>query len=169
MRREEIHIGLIVRVTRDRWDVPAGTYAMVDTVGHAGRFGEWCFTVRWRFAPQSKRAKRRDYSLNLLEADLADFEVFHDPLPRIAPPQRRRDHAIIYSVILESPCRHFVLLLARMDHHPNLISTAESGFMSDRHLSSPYPITLMSSSQPASTSMGFPLTIDPLRHLDFHL
>jgi hypothetical protein len=84
-----------VRATRDRWDVQAGTFAVVDTVGHAGQFGEWCFTVRWQLPPQSKRAMRRDYSLNLFEGELADFELFNGPLPSISSPQRRRTHAII--------------------------------------------------------------------------
>ena len=48
MTRGQVHIGLIVRVIRDRWDVPAGTLAEVDSVGHTGQFGEWCFTVRWQ-------------------------------------------------------------------------------------------------------------------------
>ena len=45
--------------------------------------------------PQIKRATRRDSSLNLFEADLADFEIFTGPLPPIPPPQRERGRAII--------------------------------------------------------------------------
>jgi hypothetical protein len=80
---------------RDRWDVPAGTLAQVDTVGHAGQFGEWCFTVRWHRPPPTKGDVHRDDSLNLFESDMADFEIFTGPLPEIHYPPRRRDRTLI--------------------------------------------------------------------------
>jgi hypothetical protein len=33
MRSEQVQIGLTLRVTRNRWDVPAGTLATVESVG----------------------------------------------------------------------------------------------------------------------------------------
>jgi hypothetical protein len=52
MTKGQVRIGVRLRVT-DRWDVPAGTLSQMDTVGHAGQFGEWCFTVRSSHCPPS--------------------------------------------------------------------------------------------------------------------
>ena len=95
MRREDIHIGVVLRVTRDRWDATAGTLAKVDTVRQHSRFVEWCFTVRWHRPPPTKRALHRDGSLNLFENDLADFEIFPGPLPEIHYGPQRRGRGII--------------------------------------------------------------------------
>jgi hypothetical protein len=39
MTQDQVRVGVAIRVMRDRRDVPAGTLAQVDTVGHAGQFG----------------------------------------------------------------------------------------------------------------------------------
>jgi hypothetical protein len=51
----------------------AGHWPKFTLSAHAGVLEEWCFTVRWRWFPERKPGKRGDYSLNLFEADLADF------------------------------------------------------------------------------------------------
>ncbi|GKS58527.1 hypothetical protein YTPLAS18_20540 [Nitrospira sp.] len=45
---------------------------------NTGDSDSWCFTLEWlnRDTP-----KRRPYSLNLFEEDLAHFEVFEGPIP----------------------------------------------------------------------------------------
>jgi hypothetical protein len=95
MTTTQIRIGVLLRVIVDRWDARAGTLAEVTSAGHEGIFDKWCFTVRWHRPPETKRAVHRDESLNLFEADLADFEIFTGPLPPIHTPQRRRGRAII--------------------------------------------------------------------------
>ena len=55
MTREQVRVGVAIRVMRDRWDVTAGTLARVDT----GEFGEWCFTVRWHLPPPERVSERR--------------------------------------------------------------------------------------------------------------
>jgi hypothetical protein len=50
----------------------------------------WCFTVQWHRLPSTKRAVHRDSSLNLFEADLADFEALTGPLS-LPPPHKDHD------------------------------------------------------------------------------
>ena len=75
MTAEEVQVGRLVRVSMDRWDVPAGTLGRVLAIGTTGN--QWCFTVEWlaRNSPV-----RRRYSLNLFEADLPDFEAYDGPV-----------------------------------------------------------------------------------------
>ena len=86
MRSEQIHIGLTLRVIRDRWDVPAGTFARVEAVSQAGVPPLWCFRCEWLF--MDGRLRRSTRSLNLFEEDLADFEPFTGPLPVPPSPQK---------------------------------------------------------------------------------
>jgi hypothetical protein len=95
MTREQVRVGVAIRVTRDRWDARAGTLAEVISAGCAGILDQWRFTVRWHRPPDTKRAVHRDESLNLFESDLADFELFTGPLPSIYSPQQGRGRAII--------------------------------------------------------------------------
>ena len=95
MIKADVRCGAIVRVTKDRWDAAAGTLAEVDSVRHARRLEEWCFTVGWHRSPPNKRAVHRDHSINLFESDLADLEIFTGSLPSILVPQRQRGRAIM--------------------------------------------------------------------------
>ena len=45
MTREEIAVGLLVRVVHTRWDAPVGTVGRVNRVGSAGTPQGWCFAV----------------------------------------------------------------------------------------------------------------------------
>jgi hypothetical protein len=89
MTKPQVETGVLLRVIKDRWDVPAGTLAEVNSVRQERGMEGWCFTVRWHRVPPKKRATHRDHSINLFEQDLADFEVFSGPLPPIPLPQRR--------------------------------------------------------------------------------
>ena len=82
MTKEDIRVGVTLRVVRARWESVAGTLAVVESLGAVGVPSEWCFTVRWHRPPPHKNALHRDTSLNLFESDLADFELFRGPPPR---------------------------------------------------------------------------------------
>jgi hypothetical protein len=78
MQREEVHTGLLVKLLTDYSNVPAGTFAAVDSTGTDR---SWWFTVRWRhYRPIPERFPHAvfEYSLNLWEPDLALFEVVSD-------------------------------------------------------------------------------------------
>jgi hypothetical protein len=77
MLRDEVHKGLFVRLVTDYSNVPAGTWATVDSTGTM-RDGAWWFTVRWHdYTPIPERFPHivTEYSLNLWESDLEQFEV----------------------------------------------------------------------------------------------
>ena len=94
MRREELHKGRRVKLLTDYSNVPAGTWATVDSTGSM-KDGAWRFTVRWhhyrpieiRF-PQDVAA----YSINLWESDLALFEVVSDDEVRPADKTTQETH-----------------------------------------------------------------------------
>jgi hypothetical protein len=77
MQRENVHQGLVLELVTSYANVPAGTWATVDSTGNM-HDGAWCFTVRWRpYTPIPKEFPRHvtEYSINLWESDLALFEV----------------------------------------------------------------------------------------------
>jgi hypothetical protein len=77
MRRDEVHKGLLVKLLTDYSNVPAGTWATVDSTGTM-RDGAWWFTVRWQdYRPIPERFPHIviEYSLTLWEPDLALFEL----------------------------------------------------------------------------------------------
>jgi hypothetical protein len=77
MRQDEVRQGLLVRLLTDYANVPASTWAMVDSAGRM-HDGAWWFTVRWRpYTPIPHKFPREatEYSTNLWEADLTLFET----------------------------------------------------------------------------------------------
>lgn len=72
-----------MRLTVDRWDLPAGTLLRVETVRSTA--DPWRFTVAL-LMPGS--VLPRPYGLNFFEEDLAQFEPFDGPIPRPAPYER---------------------------------------------------------------------------------
>jgi hypothetical protein len=96
MTRDEIRSGTILRVTRKRWDVPAGTFARVEEVSEAGVPPLWCFHCEWLF--MDGLVRRSTSSLNLFEKDLADFEIFTGLLPVPPAPRSRRSRGILPKV-----------------------------------------------------------------------
>jgi hypothetical protein len=77
MQREEVHMGLLVRLLSEYSNVPSGTWATVDSTA-ATNDDSWWFRVRWHnYRPVPDRFPRVvvEYSLNLWETDLALFEV----------------------------------------------------------------------------------------------
>lgn len=94
MIKDEIRVGVILRVERVRWDAPVGSVATVETVGEAGVPREWCFTVRWLYWPRNERRRNRR-SLNLWEADLLDFALTDHLVPSPAIRHGRVRKAII--------------------------------------------------------------------------
>ncbi|MGC3975894.1 MAG: hypothetical protein QM771_16155 [Nitrospira sp.] len=78
MIRDEIQIGLMLRVITKRWDKPIGTLAKVDALGWNAFTREWWFTVLWLVPAHGRLTS---HSLNLFEADLPTFEIYRDRLP----------------------------------------------------------------------------------------
>jgi hypothetical protein len=77
MQRKTLYKGLLIELLTDYSNVPAGTWATVDSTGTM-RDGAWWFTVRWHsYKPTTVRFPRDvvEYSLNLWESDLTLFEV----------------------------------------------------------------------------------------------
>jgi hypothetical protein len=75
MKREDVRVGLHVRLVSTYLDVPRGTLATVETAGMF-RYETWCFTVRWHHLTLSRQRKYHyPCSLNLWEKDLVLFEV----------------------------------------------------------------------------------------------
>ena len=92
LTRQDVQMGVTLRLLRDYLSVPAGTLATVETIS-SGR--NWHFTVRWKshtpiaseWRPQQgHRILPMERSLNLSEEDLKSFEIGTDqdllsPLP----------------------------------------------------------------------------------------
>ena len=77
MQRETLHRGLLIKLVTDYSNVPAGTWATVNSTGFAND-NVWWFTLRWHpYKPIPGKFPREviEYSLNLWESDLALFEV----------------------------------------------------------------------------------------------
>jgi hypothetical protein len=69
--------GLLLKLVTDYSNVPAGTWATVDSTVTM-KDGAWWFTVRWHHYRPIPRAFPRavsEYSINLWEPDLALFEA----------------------------------------------------------------------------------------------
>jgi|SoiMethySBSTD1v2_1073268.scaffolds.fasta_scaffold1234475_1 hypothetical protein len=49
MAQTDVKAGILLRAIRDRWDVPAGTFARVEEVSQAGVPPVWCFHCEWLF------------------------------------------------------------------------------------------------------------------------
>ena len=101
MRREEICLGMFVRLLSDWHDVPKGTVGSIDTV-ETGSDGSWYFTIFWELhlpvrSMMAGRTRARNglqsgsLGLRLWEEDLRRFEVITQEQRdvatlRIAPP-----------------------------------------------------------------------------------
>jgi hypothetical protein len=75
MDREDVRIGVPVRLVSNYLDMPRGTLATIESAGMF-RDAAWCFTVRWHHLTLSGHRKYHyPCSLNLWEKDLELFEV----------------------------------------------------------------------------------------------
>jgi hypothetical protein len=83
LTREQVQIGVTVRLIVDYLSVPAGTLGTVETINRPVA-GQWHFTVRWKAhrptaaswrSPQGHRMRPMECSLNLSEEDLHLFEI----------------------------------------------------------------------------------------------
>jgi hypothetical protein len=109
MRREEIQVGLQLRIIRQRWDVPIGTLAKVQHVGQAGVPPLWCFTCEWLFT-DGRPSPRGSWSLNLFEEDLPDFEPYAGQFSVELPQKNRKSQLMPTARYRDQLCLPF------MDH-----------------------------------------------------
>jgi hypothetical protein len=78
MIRQDVHIGLHVRLLSNWINLPAGSLATLDTVGSLSD-GTFYFTVRWLgLMPGTRSKAMSDTSLNFWEDDLNLFEIVTD-------------------------------------------------------------------------------------------
>lgn len=84
LTRQDVQIGVTLRLLSDYLSVPAGTLANVETI-NSGR--NWHFTVRWKShtpltgpwrSTQGHPIMPMECSLNLSEEDLKSFEIGSD-------------------------------------------------------------------------------------------
>ena len=71
MTRDDVQIGLLLKVIAPRWDRPPGTLAKVTETGYHFIDRHWWFTVEWLIY----LGKRSTHSLRMGEEDLQTFEV----------------------------------------------------------------------------------------------
>ncbi len=91
MTREEITVGIRLRVIAPRWDEPIGAVGRVSAMGLLFNNDRWWFTVEWLMC----HPKRSPYSLRMWEEDLPTFELVTGPIVLPTPmPQTKQDHAI---------------------------------------------------------------------------
>ena len=92
MTRDEVQIGLVLKVITARWDHPTETLARVTEIGHHYIDRQWWFTVEWLTGIRT----RSQHSLRMGEEDLNTFHLATgDATPlaaredvRLAPPPR---------------------------------------------------------------------------------
>src|SRR5690242_6233178 len=84
LTRQDVQLGLTIRLLRDYLSVPAGTLATVESI-NSGK--DWHFTVRWKShmpiagrwgSAQGHRIMPMERSLNLFQEDLQSFEIATD-------------------------------------------------------------------------------------------
>ncbi len=71
MHRDQIAVGVMLRVIAPRWDRPPGTLARVTETGYHFIDRQWWFTVEWLIY----LGKRSPHSLRMGEEDLQTFDV----------------------------------------------------------------------------------------------
>ncbi len=71
MTRDEVQIGVILKVIAPRWDRQPGTLARVTETGYHFIDRQWWFTVEWLIY----LGKRSPHSLRMGEEELQTFEV----------------------------------------------------------------------------------------------
>ena len=85
MTRDQISVGVTLRVIAPRWDRPVGTIARVTDTGVSFVEGTWWFTVEWlTYVP-----KKGSQSLRLFEEDLLTFEQVTGPVVVPLPMTRK--------------------------------------------------------------------------------
>ena len=84
LTRQDVQMGVTLRLVRDYLSVPAGTLGTVETIISGSN---WHFTVRWKphtplaepwRSQQGHRIMPMECSLNLSEEDLKSFEMGTD-------------------------------------------------------------------------------------------
>ena len=86
MTRDQITVGVMVRVIAARWDRPMGTIARATETGILFIDDRWWFTVEWlTYVPRGSIR-----SLRLFEEDLPTFELVTGPLVIPLPTTRRK-------------------------------------------------------------------------------
>ena len=76
MTREQIAVGVTLRVIASRWDEPIDTVGRVTETGLLFNDDTWWFTVEW-LTCQPKRSPR---SLRMWDEDLPTFELVSGPI-----------------------------------------------------------------------------------------
>lgn len=76
MTREQVIVGVTLRVIATRWDRPVGTIATVTDMGVLFVGDTWWFTVEWL----THLPKRGTHSLRMFEEDLLTFELVTEPI-----------------------------------------------------------------------------------------
>lgn len=77
MTRDQVRTGVLLKLLSDYFNVPAGTWATVESAGTITD-GTWFFAVKWwpyKPTPRAYIHTASSYSLNLWEQDLSLFEV----------------------------------------------------------------------------------------------
>lgn len=88
--REQVAVGVRLRVIAPRWDEPIGTIGRVTETGYLLNDHTWWFAVEWLTDPQ----KRFRHSLRMWEKDLSTFELVTDPIvPRLPETLTKQYHA----------------------------------------------------------------------------
>lgn len=89
MTRDQITVGVMLRVIAARWDRPVGTIGKVTETGTLFIDDTWWFAVEWlTYLP-----KRPLRSLRLFEEDTVSFELLTGPIviPLPMTPRQMRD------------------------------------------------------------------------------
>lgn len=90
MTREQIAIGVRLRVIAARWDEPIGTIGGVTDTGFLFSDHTWWFIVEWLTDPP----KSFPHSLRMWEEDLPTFELVTGPIVLRTPAaQTKQNHA----------------------------------------------------------------------------
>lgn len=91
MTREQVTVGVRLRVIAPRWDEPIGTVGRVSAMGFLFNDDTWWFTVEWLMC----HPKRSPHSLRMWEEDLPTLELVTGPIvPPTPAPQTKQYHAI---------------------------------------------------------------------------
>ena len=81
MTREQVTVGVRLRVIAPRWDEPIGAVGRVSAMGFLFNDDTWWFTVEWLMC----HPKRSPHSLRMWEEDLPTFELFTGPIVAVTP------------------------------------------------------------------------------------
>ena len=82
MRREEVCLGMFVRLISDWHGIPKGTVGSIDTV-ETGSDGSWCFTIFWELhSPMPSAMPNRTRARTGLQSGALGLRLWEEDLPR---------------------------------------------------------------------------------------